>query len=64
MISPIAKGQILVDTSSKDDQAETAVLSHYSNKPSPEDGFNNILVNHVTNLVSRHFMDKISVQVV
>lgn len=64
MISPVAKDKILVDVSSKGDVAETAALSHYSNKPSAEDGFNNILVNHVTNLVSRHFLDKISVQVV
>ena len=64
MISPVAKDKILVDVLGKADQAETAAMSQYSNKPSPEDGFNNVLVNHVTNLVSRHFMDKISVQVI
>jgi hypothetical protein len=46
------------------DRAETATLSQYSNKPAPETGFNHILVNHVSNLVSRHFSDKISIQVV
>ena len=36
-------------------------MSFYSNKPSVEDGHSHILINHVTNLVSRHFSDKIRI---
>lgn len=61
MLSPVPKDKIRVDVSSKGDVAETSNMSQYSNKPTPEDGFNNILVNHVSNLVSRHFMDQISI---
>ena len=39
-------------------------MNYYSNKPSVEDGNSHVLINHVTNLVSRHFSDKIVIKLV
>lgn len=64
MCSLVDKEKILVDVSHKKDVGSSLPLSHYSNKPSKEDGFNNLLVNHVANLVSRHYSDKIRIALV
>ena len=61
MVSPVPQDKVSIDVN---DIVDTAELTQYSNKPTPEDNFQHILVNHVSNLVARHFSDKISIQVI
>jgi hypothetical protein len=60
--SSVPKDKIIIDVSDKKDEVESSKLNFYSNKPSIEDGHSHILINHVTNLVSRHFSDKIGIK--
>lgn len=62
LVSEVPKEKITIDVSDKKDLLDTSTMSFYSNKPSVEDGHSHILINHVTNLVSRHFSDKIRIR--
>ena len=63
MCSLIEHDKIMVDVSNKKDFASSLPMTDYSNKPSREDGNNNILVNHVANLVSRHHQDYVKLSI-
>lgn len=45
------------------DDRPTLAMTSYGDKTTPGDDFRQVLVNHVTNLVARHFQDKVRIEV-
>lgn len=63
MLSQVGEDKILIDHSHKKDVCDSSLFKDYSSKPSTEDDFNTLLMNHVSNMLSRHFSDKILIQI-
>ena len=63
MVSKVDEDKILIDHSHKKDVCDSLPFKNYSSKPSTEDEFNTLLMNHVSNMLSRHFSDKILIQI-
>jgi len=62
LLSKVDRLKVLLESHRKD-VCESLALTTYHLKPSKEDNFNTILLDHVSNLISRHFEDQISIKI-
>jgi hypothetical protein len=62
LVSKVDRLKVLLESHRKD-VCESLALTTYHNKPSKEDDFNTVLLDHVSNLISRHFEDQISIKI-
>jgi hypothetical protein len=52
------------NTSQQVDEQFSQTMINYSKKSAPEDEVTKVLMNHVVNLIARHFDDKIVLQII
>jgi hypothetical protein len=62
LLSKVDRLKVLLESHRKD-VCQSLSLTNYHRKPSKEDNFNTILLDHVSNLISRHFEDQISIKI-